>query len=155
MMLAKGLGGGFPIGAVLATDKVAAAFTPGVHGTTFGGNPLAMACGNAVLDVILEEGFLPEVDRIARLLWEDLQALAARHPSVLAEARGAGLMLGLRCHAPNGELMKLLRDNGLLTVTAAENVVRLLPPLIIGEAQVAEAIDILDRSCAGLAQAAE
>jgi len=154
MALAKGLGGGFPVGAVLATEAAAGGMTPGSHGSTFGGNPLAMAVGNAVLDVILGEGFLDRVDRIARLAWDRLSGLVARYPGVLTELRGAGLLLGLKCAVPNGDLVARLREGGLLTVPAAENVVRLLPPLVIEEGHLDEALIILERTCAGFAKAA-
>ena len=149
---AKGIGSGFPLGACLATDRAAAGMTPGTHGSTYGGNPLAMAVGNAVLDVVLEPGFLDRVDRIARLLWHRLVDLVRRHPGVFAEVRGAGLMLGLRCVPPNGEIIAELRDRGLLTVPAADNVVRVLPPLIITEAEVDEALSILEAVCAARAE---
>jgi len=152
--LAKGLGGGFPIGALLATEKAAAPMTVGSHGSTFGGNPLAMAVGNAVLDVILADGFLEQVDRRARRLWDRLEELVARHPKVLAEVRGAGLLLGLRCVVPNGEMVTRLREHGLLTAAAAENVVRILPPLIIDDSHIGEAIGILDQVCGDWVQAA-
>jgi acetylornithine/N-succinyldiaminopimelate aminotransferase len=154
MMLAKGLGGGFPIGALLATEAVAEAFQPGNHGTTFGGNPLAMACGNAVLDVLLAEGFLAGVEARAARLRAGLEALIARHPAVLAELRGTGLMLGLRCVVANGELINRLLDHGLLSVAAADNVVRLLPPLIIGEGEIEEALAMLEGACAAIAEPA-
>ncbi len=154
MLLAKGLGGGFPIGALLTTEEAAKGLAPGTHGTTFGGNPLAMACGNAVMDVVCAPGFLEEVDRVARLLWQKLEALVARHPDVFAEVRGAGLMLGLRCRAEAPALIARLREAGLLTVGAAENTIRLLPPLILTEQQVAEALDILDSVAADQAAAA-
>ena len=152
--LAKGLGGGFPIGALLATEKAAAPMTVGSHGSTFGGNPLAMAVGNAVLDVILADGFLERVDRRARRLWDRLEEVVARHPKVLAEVRGAGLLIGLRCVVPNGEVVARLREHGLLTVAAAENVVRILPPLILDDSHIGEAIGILDRVCGDWAAAA-
>ena len=154
MAVAKGLGGGFPIGACLATEAAAVGMTAGSHGSTFGGNPLAMAVGNAVLDVVLAEGFLETVDRLARSLRQGLDDLVRRHPAVLAEARGAGLMLGLRCVVPNGEMVGRLRDGGLLTVPAAENVVRILPPLVIEESQVEEALAILERTCTAWPKAA-
>jgi acetylornithine/N-succinyldiaminopimelate aminotransferase len=154
MLLAKGLGGGFPIGAVLATEEAAKGLAPGTHGTTFGGNQLAMACGNAVLDVMTEPGFLDEVDRIARVLWHRLEDLVRRHPNVFAEVRGAGLMLGLRCQGEAPPMVARLRESGLLTVGAAENVIRLLPPLILEEAQVDEALDILEGVAATHAAAA-
>lgn len=154
MMLAKGLGGGFPIGAVLANAKTAAGFTPGVHGTTFGGNPLAMAVGNAVLDVILAEGFLDGVQAVAKHLRERLEGIAARHPGQIEEVRGAGLMIGLKAARPNADLIGALREAGLLTVGAAENVIRLLPPLTVSRSEVDEACDILERVCAGAARSA-
>jgi acetylornithine/N-succinyldiaminopimelate aminotransferase len=126
--------------------------TAGAHGSTFGGNPLAMAAGNAVLDVMLEEGFLPEVDRIARILWKRLAALAAKYPTVFAEIRGAGLLLGLRCVIPNGEVIDRMREHGLLSVSAAENVIRLMPPLIIDESHVEEAVGILDTVAASFSK---
>jgi acetylornithine/N-succinyldiaminopimelate aminotransferase len=152
--LAKGLGGGFPIGAVLATETAAAGMTVGAHGSTFGGNPLAMAVGNAVLDVILGDGFLDGVQTVAALLRERLDDLVRRRPEIFAEVRGLGLLLGLRCVVPNTEMVGRLREAGLLTAGAAENVIRLLPPLIITERQVDEAVAILDRVAADWAKAA-
>jgi acetylornithine/N-succinyldiaminopimelate aminotransferase len=149
MAVAKGLGGGFPVGAVLATAR-AAAFTPGSHGSTFGGNPLAMAAGNAVLDVILADGFLDQVTATAATLAEALASMAGRFPAVVAEVRGQGLMLGLRCVVENRTLVGRLIHHGLLTIPAADNVVRLLPPLIIGQQQIDEAMAILDLACAEL-----
>ena len=150
MAIAKALGGGFPIGACLATEKAASALTAGSHGSTFGGNPLAMAVANAVLDVMTADGFLDNVNRQAANLRARLEALVASHPKVLVEVRAAGLMLGLVCAVPNADLYRKLRENGLLTVRAEDNVVRLLPPLIIDESHIGEALDILDRSCAEL-----
>ncbi len=151
MAVAKGLGGGFPIGACLATEAASIGMTPGTHGTTFGGNPLAMACANAVLDVVLEEGFLDRVDAVARELWNKLEALVARHPTVLQDVRGAGLMLGLKCKVENRLLLAKLREDKLLAVGASDNVLRLLPPLIIGDAEIAEALEKLDAACAAIA----
>jgi acetylornithine/N-succinyldiaminopimelate aminotransferase len=148
MALAKGIGGGFPMGAVLASENAASGMTPGTHGTTFGGNPLAMAVGNAVLDVMLEEGFLAKVERIGKLLKDRLEQLVAANPQVFEEVRGAGLMLGLKAVPLNTEIVAALREEGLLTVGAAENVIRILPPLIIGEAEVDEALGDLERVCA-------
>jgi acetylornithine/N-succinyldiaminopimelate aminotransferase len=128
--------------------------TAGLHGSTFGGNPLAMAVGNAVLDVLLEDGFLARVDSTARKLLRGLEALSGRHPHVIDEVRGAGFLIGLHCVVPNGELVGKLMEQGLLTVPAAENVVRLLPPLIVEDAQVDEALGILERVCASWAKAA-
>lgn len=154
MTLAKGLGSGFPVGACLATEAAAAGMTAGTHGSTFGGNPLAMAAANAVLDVMLADGFLAGVERIGALLGGRLQALAGRHPQVLAGLRGRGLMLGLECVVPAGEMVARLRDAGLLTVGAAENVVRMVPPLVIDETHVDEALAILEQVCEGWAEAA-
>jgi acetylornithine/N-succinyldiaminopimelate aminotransferase len=142
---AKGLGGGFPVGACLATEKVAAAFTVGSHGSTFGGNPLAMAVANAVLDLMLAEGFLPRVEAMGRKLHQRLAGLIAAHPRLFEELRGKGLMVGLKCRVPATDMVVRLREAGLLTVAAGDNVVRLLPPLIIEDAHVEEAAAILDR----------
>jgi acetylornithine/N-succinyldiaminopimelate aminotransferase len=114
--------------------------TAGVHGTTFGGNPLAMAMGNAVLDVLLEPGFLPHVVAAAEKLRHGLAKIVADNPAVYAEVRGQGLLTGLRCVVPNGEVQTRLREQGLLTVAAGDNVVRLLPPLTIGDAEIQEAL---------------
>ena len=154
MAVAKGLGGGFPVGACLATEAAAVGMTAGSHGSTFGGNPLAMAVANAVLDVVLAEGFLERVEAVATSLRAGLEGLVERHPGLLAEVRGAGLMLGLRCQVPNVELMARLRDSGLLTVPAAENVLRILPPLVIEAQQVEEALGILEQACADWPKAA-
>ena len=153
MGLAKGLGGGFPIGAVLGTAEASKGITPGTHGSTFGGNPLAAAAGNAVLDVILEPGFLEHVQKTAILFRQRLAELKDRHPSVIAEVRGEGLLIGLRAVVPYGDLMNALRDEKLLSVGAGENVVRLAPPLIIGEAEVAEAVARIDRACTSMERA--
>src|SRR6185312_15386543 len=109
--ISKGLGGGFPVGACLATERAAVGMTAGAHGSTFGGNPLAMAVANAVLDVVLADGFLPRVDRIARLFWRRLEGLVAEHPKVFSEVRGAGLLLGLRCVVPNTQVIDKLIEN--------------------------------------------
>ncbi|HYC05360.1 MAG TPA: aspartate aminotransferase family protein [Azospirillaceae bacterium] len=147
MCIAKGIGGGFPLGACLATEKAAVGMTAGTHGTTFGGNPLATAVGNAVLDVILAPGFLEGVQETGASLKAGLDDLVARHPSVLAEARGRGLMLGLKCVVPVADMVTRLRDNGMLVVSAADNVIRILPPLTIGGTEIAEALAILDKTC--------
>ena len=151
MALAKGLGGGFPVGACLATKSAAAGMTPGAHGSTFGGNPLAMAVANAVLDVMLEDGFLDRVVTTGKALQTRLQQIAARFPKVIAEVRGLGLMIGIECAVPNIELQAKLREKGLLTALAGGNVVRILPPLIIGEAEVREACAIIEGACAAIA----
>ncbi|GEO80314.1 aspartate aminotransferase family protein [Pararhodospirillum oryzae] len=148
---AKGLGGGFPVGACLARGPFAGVLTAGTHGTTFGGNPLAMAVGNAVLDVLLADGFLEQVRAHAATLRAGLEALVARYPGLLAEVRGRGLLLGLACRCPNADLLSALRDEGLLAVPAADNVVRLLPPLTLGLADIEAAEACLARACARLA----
>ena len=145
MSAAKGIAGGFPLGAILAKEHVARHLTPGTHGTTFGGNPLACAAGNAVLDVVLAPGFLAEVDRKARVLWHELEAVVAENRDVFEEVRGAGLILGLKCVVPNGQMQDALMAEGLLTVAAGENVVRLVPPLVITDADVAEAVAMIRR----------
>ncbi len=131
MAVAKGIGGGFPMGACLATAEAAAGMVPGTHGTTFGGNPLAMAVGNAVLDVVLEEGFLDHVRDVALVFRQGLEGLKDEFPDVIAEIRGEGLMLGIACVVPNTDLVAAMRDEHLLGIPAGDNVVRLLPPLIV------------------------
>jgi len=153
MAIAKAIGGGFPLGACLATAAAAKGMTPGTHGSTFGGNPLAMAAGNAVLDVVLAPGFLDRVRRTAILFKQRLAELKDRHPAVIAEVRGEGLLLGLRAVTPSAELVDELRAEKLLTAAAGENVVRLLPPLIVGQAEITEAVAMIDRACTRVAQA--
>lgn len=148
MAIAKGIGGGFPMGACLATAEAAKGMTPGTHGSTFGGNPLAMAVGNAVLDVVLEDGFLDRVRQNGLLFKQRLAELRDRYPSVIAEVRGEGYLIGLHAVPPSGQLVDELRAEGLLSVGAGDNVVRLLPPLIAGEAEIAEAVARIDRACA-------
>jgi acetylornithine/N-succinyldiaminopimelate aminotransferase len=138
------------VGACLATAEAAKGMTAGTHGSTFGGNPLAMAVGNAVLDVVLEDGFLDRVRRMGLLFKQRLAELMDRHPAVIAEIRGMGLLIGLRVNVPNADFMAAARDEKLLTVTAGDNVVRLVPPLTIGEAEVGEAMGRLDRACAAI-----
>ncbi len=153
MSLAKGLGGGVPVGAVLATKKAAAGMVAGTHGSTYGGNPLSTAAVNAVLDVILADGFLAHVQDVAAYLREKAEALAAKHPGVFKGVRGAGLMLGLVAVPPNGEVVAAATKNGLLTVPAGDNVVRLLPPLTVNKAEVDEAMAILEKTAAAMAAA--
>jgi acetylornithine/N-succinyldiaminopimelate aminotransferase len=157
MSAAKGIGGGFPLGAVLAKEHVAAVLKPGTHGTTYGGGPLACAAGNAVLDVVLSHGFLPRVDRVARHLWRQLLDLQRRHPEVIEDVRGAGLLLGLKLHggATNSAAQETAAAEGLLTVAAGQNVLRLAPPLIITEEEADEAVHLLGRVCVRLEQALE
>lgn len=148
MAIGKGIGGGFPLGACLATEHAAKGMTVGTHGSTYGGNPLAMASGNAVLDIVLTPGFLESVRRAAGMMQQRLASLVHEHSTVIAELRGSGLLLGLRLHVPAGPFIAKLRDNGLLAIGATENVVRLLPPLNVGEAQIAEAMSALSAACA-------
>ena len=145
---AKGLGGGFPIGACLAKEKAAKALTAGSHGSTFGGNPLAVAVGNAVLDVMLADGFFEGVQAIAKRLRARLEDFARRHPGLIEEVRGEGLMIGLKCRVPNTEVIAGLRANRMLSAGAGDNVVRLLPPLIIDDSHIEEALGILERTAA-------
>ncbi len=150
MAVAKGIGGGFPMGACLATREAAIGMTAGSHGTTFGGNPLAMAVGNAVLDVILEPGFLKEVERKGLLLKQRLAELKDRHPTIIADVRGQGLMMGLRTVVPNTDFVAAARDQKIILIGAGDNVVRLLPPLIISDEDIAEAFKCLDAACAAM-----
>jgi acetylornithine/N-succinyldiaminopimelate aminotransferase len=150
MSLAKALGGGFPIGAVLATAEAASGMTPGSHGSTFGGNPLAVAAANAVLDVMLKPGFFDHAQRMSLLLKQKLASVVDRYPDVLADVRGEGLLIGLKAVVPSGDLVNALRDQKLLTVGAGDNVVRFLPPLIVTEAEIEESVQRLDRACVAL-----
>ena len=150
MSAAKGIGGGFPLGVCLATAEAARGMVAGTHGTTFGGNPLAMAVGNAVLDVVLGEGFLAHVERIGLLLTQKLAGLIDRHPHVFAEMRGQGLMRGLKLNLPNTEFVAAARARHLLVIPAGDNVIRLLPPLIVGETEVDEAVARLEAAATDL-----
>jgi acetylornithine/N-succinyldiaminopimelate aminotransferase len=150
MGIAKGLGGGFPIGACLATEEAAAGMTPGSHGSTFGGNPLAAAAGNATLDIVLKPDFLPHVQRMGLLFKQRLAEIADRYPNIVSEVRGEGLMLGLVCKRPNTEVSGTLFAEKLLTVTAGNNAVRLLPPLIVTETEIGEACTKIDSAFARL-----
>lgn len=147
MGLAKGLGGGFPVGACLATDAAAAGMVAGSHGSTFGGNPLAMAVGNAVLDIMLNEDFLADVRHKSLLLKQKLAEIKDLHGDVIEEVRGQGLLLGLKCRVPNTEFVAALLREKLLAVAAGDNVVRLLPPLIVDDAQISEACTRLSTVC--------
>ena len=148
--LAKALGGGFPIGACLASANAAEGMTPGSHGSTFGGNPLAIAAANAVLDVMLKPGFFEHARKMSLLLKQKLASVVDRHPGVLAEVRGEGLLIGLKAVVPSADLVAALRDEKLLTVGAGENVVRFLPPLIVTESEIEESVSRLERACARL-----
>ena len=152
MALAKGLGGGFPVGAVLANERAAAGMTPGTHGCTFGGNPLAAACGNAVLDVLLEEGFFDHVAMIGGRLLSEVEGVIKDFPNVLETVRSKGLMLGMRCVCNNLEFVNAMRAHKVLTVPAGDNVVRFLPPLTIKKEHVDQAISALRDACHDLSQ---
>ena len=147
MSSAKALGGGFPVGACLATNEAAVGIVPGTHGSTFGGNPLAAACANAVLDVVLEPSFLKRVVETGNLIEREITKIAADYPSIIQEIRGIGMMWGIRCVIPNMDLVKKAFEKNLLTVPAGENVVRFLPPLITREEHVQEAVEILESCC--------
>ena len=145
--IAKGIGSGFPIGACLMIKKIASCMTPGSHGSTFGGNPLAMSVGNAVLDIIFKKGFLKNVQKISKYFHKELHKLQSEYPKVVKEVRGAGLLVGLEISKDQTEFIKKLSDNKLLTVKASENVVRLLPPLTVKKQNIDEAVTILKKVC--------
>ncbi|MBX9711788.1 MAG: aspartate aminotransferase family protein [Xanthobacteraceae bacterium] len=153
MALAKALGGGFPIGACLSTKDAAIGMTAGTHGSTFGGNPLAIAAASAVLDLMLDSSFMERVRRSSLLLKQKLASIVDRHPDVLAEVRGEGLLIGLKAVGPSPELVAAFRDEKLLTVGAGENVVRLLPPLIISEAEIEDGVSRIEKACVKLSAA--
>ncbi|WP_136659883.1 aspartate aminotransferase family protein [Nitratireductor sp. XY-223] len=150
MAVAKGIGGGFPFGVCLATEEAASGMTPGTHGTTYGGNPLAMAVGNAVLDVLLEEGFLDKVRDVSLVFKQGLAAIADKYPDVVEEIRGAGLMLGIKCKVPVAELLVAMRDQHLLGAPAGDNVVRLLPPLTTTAEEARDGLSRLDAAAAAI-----
>ena len=154
MAVAKGIGGGFPMGACLATDDAAMGMTAGVHGTTFGGNPLAMAVGNAVLDIVLGDGFLDDVNRKALLLKQGLAAIADEFPDVVEGIRGIGLLLGLKCKQSNIKVNGALRDEKLLAAPAGDNVLRLLPPLTVTDEEIRIALDRIRAGAKSLSQPA-
>jgi acetylornithine/N-succinyldiaminopimelate aminotransferase len=153
MMVAKGIGGGFPLGALLATEDAASGMTAGTHGSTYGGNPLGCAVGCAVMDIIADPVFLAEVNRKASLLRQKLEGLVASHPDVFEDVRGSGLMLGLKCKVAPADLVAAGYAAQVITVPAADNVVRLLPPLTITDEEIAEAISRLDTAASSLAPA--
>ena len=152
MAVAKGLGGGFPIGACLVDEEAAIGMVAGTHGSTFGGNPLASAAANAVLDIVLEDGFLDGVKERGAALGAALEGIARRYQGVIEEVRGVGFMWGIKCVGPNAELGGKMFDRGLLNVLAADNMVRLLPPLIAGEAHIGEALATVEACCAEIAK---
>lgn len=154
MMVAKGIGGGFPLGAVLATERAASGMTAGTHGSTYGGNPLGCAVGAKVVELISDAAFLAEVARKGALMRQGLESLVARHPQVFEGVRGEGLMLGLKCSPAPADVVKAGYAVGILTVAAADNVLRLLPALNIPDADIAEALARLDRAALQLEQAA-
>ena len=153
MMVAKGIGGGFPLGAVLATEDAASGMTAGTHGSTYGGNPLGCAVGNAVIDIIGDPVFLAEVNRKASLARQKLEGLVASHPDVFEAVRGVGLMLGLKCKLTNSDVVAEGYKHEVITVPAADNVIRLLPPLNITDDEIAEAVSRLDQTASSLTSA--
>ena len=155
MAVAKAIGGGFPMGACLATEQAASGMVPGVHGTTYGGNPLAMAAGNAVLDIVLADGFLDTVRDRANRLKQGLASIVDRYPDVFEQVRGEGLMLGLKCAVPNVALVKQLYANHMLAVPAGDNVVRILPPLVITDEEIGVALECLEAAAAAISDKAE
>lgn len=152
MMVAKGIGGGFPLGAVLATEDAASGMTAGTHGSTYGGNPLACAVGSTVMAIVSDDAFLADVNRKAGLLRQKLEGLIASHPDVFESVRGTGLMLGLKCAAVNIDVVNAGYDNGVLTVPAADNVIRLLPALTISDDDIQAAVEKLDAAATQVSQ---
>jgi len=145
--IAKGIGGGFPLGAVLMNKKVAFGMIPGTHGSTFGGNPLAMSVGNAVLDQILKKGFLSNVKKLSKYFHSELNKLRKQFPKIIKEVRGVGLLIGLQLHNDQTKFIKKLMDNKLLTIRAAENVIRILPPLNVKKEEINIAISVIKKVC--------
>ena len=145
--IAKGIGGGFPIGAVLMTKKAASGMTPGTHGSTFGGNPLAMSVGNAVLDQIFKKGFLKNVQKISKYFHSELKKIQKQYSNIIKEVRGVGLLIGLQLHSDQSKFIQKLMDNNLLTIRAGENVIRILPPLTVKKKEVDLAIKIIKKVC--------
>jgi len=145
MAIAKALGNGFPIGACLATERAAVGMVAGSHGSTFGGNPMAVAAANAVLDVMLEPGFFDRVNRTAKYLWGKLEGLVAKYPKLFERVRGSGMLVGIRCVVTAGDIVAKAREKGLLVLTAGDNVLRILPPLTVSEREIDEAAAILDK----------
>ncbi|MDB3888388.1 aspartate aminotransferase family protein [Candidatus Pelagibacter sp.] len=145
--IAKGIGGGFPIGAVLMNKKVASGMTPGTHGSTFGGNPLAMKIGRTVLDIISKQSFLDNVKKNSEYFYRELNKIKKKYPDIIKEIRGRGFLIGLQLHNDQTDFIKKLMDNKLLTIRAAENVVRILPPLNVKKSEIKLAINILNKVC--------
>ncbi len=146
--IAKGIGGGFPIGAVLMSKKVARGMTPGTHGSTFGGNPLAMAVGNTVMDIVSSRKFLTNVKNLSKYFYSNLNILKKKYPNVIKEIRGRGLLIGIQLHRDQTDFIKRLMNNKLLTIRAAENVVRILPPLNVKKKEINQALKIINKVCA-------
>jgi acetylornithine/N-succinyldiaminopimelate aminotransferase len=140
------MGGGFPIGAFMATEKAAVGMVPGTHGSTYGGNPLATGVANAVLDVILKPGFIDDVRQKGEYLKGELEKLIKKHPKVYVEQRGTGFLQGLRCEVPAGDMVNKLQSLGMLVPPAGENVIRIFPALIADKAALDEGIAILDKA---------
>jgi len=145
--IAKGIGGGFPIGAVLMNKKVASGMTPGTHGSTFGGNPLAMAVGNTVMDIVSSKKFLNNVKNSSKYFFSNLNQLKEKYPNIIKEIRGRGLLIGIQLHKDQAKFIKKLMDNKLLTIRASENVVRILPPLNVKKKEIDQALKILNKVC--------
>ena len=145
--IAKGIGGGFPIGAVLMNKKVATAMLPGTHGSTFGGNPLAMACGNTVLDIVSSKKFLKNVNSLSEYFLSNLNQLKEKYPKIIKEIRGRGLLIGIQLHKDQAKFIKKMMDKKVLTIRAAENVVRILPPLNVKKSEIYHAIKIINQVC--------
>ena len=145
--IAKGIGGGFPIGAVLMNKKVASVMTPGTHGSTFGGNPFAMAVGNSVVDIVSSKKFLNNVKKLSKYFFINLNILKKKHPQVIREIRGKGLLIGIQLYKSQSKFIEKLMDNKLLTIRAAENVVRILPPLNVKKTEINQALKIIDNVC--------
>ena len=145
--IAKGIGGGFPIGAVLMTKKVASSMTPGSHGSTFGGNPLAMSVGNAVLDQIFKKGFLKNLKKVSKYFYKELDKIKKDYPKIIKEIRGKGLLIGIQLHFDQTKFIKSLEKNYLLTIRASENVIRILPPLNVKKNEIDLAIKIIKKVC--------
>ncbi len=145
--IAKGIGGGFPIGAVLMNKKVAVGMTPGTHGSTFGGNPLAMAVGNTVMDIVSTKKFLNNVKKSSKYFFSNLNKLKEKYPKIIKDIRGRGLLIGIQLHTDQTNFIKKLMDNRLLTIRAAENVVRILPPLNVKKKEIDLALKIIDKVC--------
>ena len=148
--IAKGIGGGFPIGAVLMNKKVASGMTPGTHGSTFGGNPLAMAIGNTVMDIVSTKQFLNNVKRSSKYFFSNLHKLKEKYPKIIKEIRGRGLLIGIQLYKDQSNFIKKLMDNKLLTIRAADHVVRVLPPLNVKKKEIDQSLKIINKVCAEL-----